>query len=950
MCLRKITIGALLKYKLRPATRYHHPRMHLPAMKQVTAHPCHRSAWPVRLCLLLIALAGTSASATDLSSLKLFGHSAAGINPADSYMGFDLHCSDLSPKWAVVGGDGFHERGLPHEGAVQVFNAVTGTWMRKLLPPGPAAGNQAFGDAVAISGDLLLVGAWQTTASGHDHLGAAYLFNLATGALLKTFTPSNIVAGANYGFKVAISGNTAIIGAFGDLNGEGSVYLYNLTTGQQLAILVPSDGAPGDNFGYGLAVEGNILAVGSMFNNASRGAVYFYDISKPATPALVQKYQPASFQAGYQLGATVAMHQGRVVIGSWFTDQVAVYDLATGFATLLPLPPGGGGGSFGFNVALNGLLIAVGQRDSGNGKVHLYSSAGSYLSTLLAPSGGNGGQRFGTSIALSGTALLATAPNEGTLASGAGAAYLIRPLTQGMPYSKVVQKGEYAPGAANISYGAFAEAFAIPAGAGPALFTVPLTGAGSNAGKDTAPFIGFNTQGVEELVHKSRDPYGLAGVSYGAFSRITGNDYQCAIGLSTLTGTGISASNNLVLWYKTNSAAGTLLRTGAPVTEFSGAPLATVPEFVASNKGGEQRVGAFCTLKTGGTVTAANDSGIWLATLSTPAYEVVREGKTTTVVPSTTGTTLGQFAPRLCYQYTKQVFSTALTGPAGFGITPANNAAVFTRSPGDADVTLVAQKNDQAVDTAGAALGSARYAAFIGESSNTFNSVDYRATLSGLAADVNTTNNEGIWRLNDAAVHRLILRKGQTTGLPAGVKIAKLVSFWEMNGTTEQTLALVQLSGTGVAAANDQALLLSQTDGSLNLLMREGDAAPGCPGATIGVISRVDADAYANSYALVVTLAGAPLGTELALYTGNINRGNTTTQAALRRPFLRLRKGQLFDNQPGKVQSFSLPTSSVTPSGAGGTGRSHSIAWTGVFAFIVQFDNGVQQIVNGGVQ
>jgi hypothetical protein len=199
-------------------------------------------------------------------------------------------------------------------------------------------------------------------------------------------------------------------------------------------------------------------------------------------------------------------------------------------------------------------------------------------------------------------------------------------------------------------------------------------------------------------------------------------------------------------------------------------------------------------------------------------------------------------------------------------------------------------------------------------------------------------------------LRQLVLRKGQDLGTAFGVKISRILSFWSTGDgvvNSDQVIALVTLSGPGVNKSNDQALLLYQTEGSLFVLMREGELANGCPGARIGVINRVDVSPYSGGYAVIATLTGAPTGTELALFTGNVSQGNASALAPLRRPFLRLRKGQLYDNQPGKVRSFGLPTSNVTPSGAGGTGRGRSIATAGGFAFIVEFDNGVRQIMKG---
>ena len=106
-----------------------------------------------RICLaLLTVLTTSSVFATDLSTQKLFGRWDR--SPVSYYLGFGGSNAALSPKWIVVGAPEALERDSTPEGAVQVFNAATGAWVRKLLPPGTPTAYQAFGGAVAICGDL----------------------------------------------------------------------------------------------------------------------------------------------------------------------------------------------------------------------------------------------------------------------------------------------------------------------------------------------------------------------------------------------------------------------------------------------------------------------------------------------------------------------------------------------------------------------------------------------------------------------------------------------------------------------------------------------------------------------------------------------------------------------------------------------------------------------------
>jgi hypothetical protein len=92
-----------------------------------------------------------------------------------------------------------------------------------------------FGNAVAISGTRVVVGAPQDDTGGSDS-GRAYVFDLSSS------TPSTPVAALNnpspapvdyFGVSVAISGTGVVVGASGDdtgLSSAGSAYVYDLTS------------------------------------------------------------------------------------------------------------------------------------------------------------------------------------------------------------------------------------------------------------------------------------------------------------------------------------------------------------------------------------------------------------------------------------------------------------------------------------------------------------------------------------------------------------------------------------------------------------------------------------------------------------------------------------------------------------------------------------------------
>jgi hypothetical protein len=142
--------------------------------------------------------------------------------------------------------------------------------------------NDRFGDSVGISGNYAIVGASSEDDAGGTTSGKAYIFNVATGALLHTLdNPNAFGTSLNdyFGDSVRISGNYAIVGAF--LEDEsaggnsGKAYIFNVTTGALLHTLDnPNayDTSASDEFGYSLAIDGNYAIVGARLEDDSGGS------------------------------------------------------------------------------------------------------------------------------------------------------------------------------------------------------------------------------------------------------------------------------------------------------------------------------------------------------------------------------------------------------------------------------------------------------------------------------------------------------------------------------------------------------------------------------------------------------------------------------------------------------------------------------------------------------
>ncbi|MFT5148459.1 MAG: hypothetical protein ACI86P_001139, partial [Flavobacteriales bacterium] len=132
-----------------------------------------------------------------------------------------------------------------------------------------------FGYSVSISGTTALVGAYRDADNGSNS-GSAYVFEKDQGGTnnwgqLTKLTASDGASSDNFGYSVSISGSTALVGAYGDAdNGtsSGSAYVFEKDQGGtnnwgQLAKLTASDGAYSDYFGYSVAISGSTALVGA---------------------------------------------------------------------------------------------------------------------------------------------------------------------------------------------------------------------------------------------------------------------------------------------------------------------------------------------------------------------------------------------------------------------------------------------------------------------------------------------------------------------------------------------------------------------------------------------------------------------------------------------------------------------------------------------------------------
>ncbi len=290
------------------------------------------------------------------------------VSRADDLFGFNAKISETR---LLVGDPGNPYAADRVPGAAYVFDVATGAEQLRLLPEDSFDGDE-FGFGINLDGDLAIIGAPHYETGS----GAAYLFDLGSGAQLQKLIPTDPLFGSDFGADVAVNADFAVVGAPGayDLLGyvPGAAYVFDVDTGQQLFKLEPSDGFGGDEFGFDVAVEGNRAIIGAPNGGADEGAAYVFDLF---TGEQLHKLVPLDRRQGDNFGGSVDLDGGRALIGaSALGDRdllgaAYVFDVVTG-RQLTQLRPSDVArrDSFGESVDLDGDRVFVGapQNDDTN--------------------------------------------------------------------------------------------------------------------------------------------------------------------------------------------------------------------------------------------------------------------------------------------------------------------------------------------------------------------------------------------------------------------------------------------------------------------------------------------------------------------------------------------------------------------------------------------------------
>ncbi len=242
---------------------------------------------------------------------------------------------------AVIGAHG-NDGAYTNTGAAYIFewDDATGAWVEITILIASDAGEQdKFGCSVAISRDIVVVGAWVDDGVSADS-GSAYVFYRdhggpgAWGEVTKLMA-DDATAEARFGFSTAIDGDLVVVGAYLDDGGaildSGSAYLFDRNLGGadawgQLTKIAASDGAEGDRFSISVAIRDTTAIVGSGRHDSAAvdaGAAYVFnrDYGGPDAWGEAVKLMASDAATEDRFGEYgVSFSAGRALIGAYADD------------------------------------------------------------------------------------------------------------------------------------------------------------------------------------------------------------------------------------------------------------------------------------------------------------------------------------------------------------------------------------------------------------------------------------------------------------------------------------------------------------------------------------------------------------------------------------------------------------------------------------------------------
>ena len=353
---------------------------------------------------------------------------------------------------ALVGG---HRINKPSAdaGSVYVFERLGNSWIQTAHLTAPDATKFAyFGFSVGIDGDTAIVGATRDDEEGQD-AGAAYVF--VRSGIQWTFQEkligNNTEAEDNFGYAVDVDGDFAIVTSPKN-KGSGAAYIYQREGAvweqkrNRIRVrMIPIDPDGASTFGTSVAISGETAVIGAVGGRVGQdlvGAAYVFTRNEPPFWNQHTKLTASDSSGSDELGFAVAISGNEVIAGA---PQHSAGGLSSGAAYIFEQKEDGtwiesiklsdgetaSEDQFGISVAISGnFAISGAQQDddiaTNAGAAYIFERSGSLWlqRAKLTADDAKAGDLFGNTVAINGETVVIGAPGVDDAGPESGAAYV----------------------------------------------------------------------------------------------------------------------------------------------------------------------------------------------------------------------------------------------------------------------------------------------------------------------------------------------------------------------------------------------------------------------------------------------------------------------------------------------------------------------------------------------
>jgi hypothetical protein len=333
----------------------------------------------------------------------------------------------ISGNFAIVG-TMLDEETFGGQGSASFYHFNGTEWVfQQKITDVPAEFGANFGNSVCISGTYAIVGALN---DGAVNVGSAsiYEYNGTNWVLMQKITDASPNFNAFFGVSVSISGNYAIVGAYGDdvgpgsTTGSASIYEYNGTNWVLMEQIVDATGGPDDWFGSSVSISDDRAIVGAYKDDdgssTDEGSASIYQYNG-TNWVLMQKLTDNLGVVGAFFGKAVSLSGNYAIIGAYGEDVGGNFDQGSAsfftfngtnwvFKQKIVDPDGNPNDNFGYSVSISDNLAIVGiladdvASNPNQGSTTIFQRVGTGWQKLqyLTDPGGSTQDLFGASVAI----------------------------------------------------------------------------------------------------------------------------------------------------------------------------------------------------------------------------------------------------------------------------------------------------------------------------------------------------------------------------------------------------------------------------------------------------------------------------------------------------------------------------------------------------------------------